>query len=1156
MPAMAVPKPTSVPQVAPPVPGRVDTRSARSLSFAPPDPAASDPGVPWPGDRPPLAVGPGRSAIAAPSDVTTSASDVKPFPIQASKIQPPVLRDETLARDRLLEWLDAKIHHRLVLVIAEAGYGKTTLLADFTRRTRLRTIWYRLDETDADWVTVMHHLVAAGRRSDPSFAPATWSLLAELGSGGAPMTTILGTFIRELQGIGDHGVVLILDDYHLVEAIPELQQIVRDIVTHAPERLTVVLLSRRSPTLPIARLRALGEVAELGRNALRFEPTETERLFRETYGRPLEPDVLAELDRRTEGWAASLQLVRSALRERSAAETRAFIASLSGARGTLHDFLAEEVVGDLDPRLQSFLMRTSILSTLPEEAAAVAAGIGPEETRDHLESATRIGLLPHTSDGAGLRYHPLVRDFLDDRLRREVGASGVADLHRLVARYGESADWKLAAHHYEAAGDLDDVHRVMVASMQDIMGGGGFALAESYVRRYADMEADPTFGLFLSRRDAYNGDFTSALARAKAAVAAHPSSSGTHLSHLALANLATITLSAVGIEEAGRVATELVALHPDPTIDLIARGTIALAESSTDGDLLQVDRLLREALDSQSRTSWKHYRGITLLNLAGASRARGAVGAALQEATQALALLASSSEGSEMATAHLVRGWAMTHLASVEEGRQQLELAGSLSGSFGQEVLTEVAEVQTLYGDPDRARALLEKARMVGESDPDTAESTSLAWAEWHIRAGEYEDARAALAEVRQSRQHKSIGFLGRWLLAQARMPTDLRSEPVALEEALRVLTTQHADYWLACARVLEAVGTAATADFNRLLLGAIGGDPAYLTVCAADLVDRLDELDDLGIALVRAEVSLRPSAWRPILRRSIGRDTRGTAAAALLDQFGEASDVPLLRAFSRRHRSAGSAGLGRSLARRLAPPAHVEDLGHLVVRIGDRTIDGSLVRRKVLSLICFLVTKPGFAATRDQVLEALWPDLDPSVAVNSLNQTVYFLRRVFEPAFREDESAEYVRHDGEVVRLDAELVSCESSRCRALADQARPTLDRELVERLAQSYRGRFAIDFEYEDWASPYRETLHAAYLDVIEQAVRASFDAGEFEHAGWLARTAIDVDPEAESLEAALLRVYRNAGSHAAAAEQYSHYSSAERADGIEPEPLDRF
>jgi DNA-binding SARP family transcriptional activator len=212
-------------------------------------------------------------------------------------------------------------------------------------------------------------------------------------------------------------------------------------------------------------------------------------------------------------------------------------------------------------------------------------------------------------------------------------------------------------------------------------------------------------------------------------------------------------------------------------------------------------------------------------------------------------------------------------------------------------------------------------------------------------------------------------------------------------------------------------------------------------------------------------------------------------------------------------------------------------------LEVGDRSIDGSEVRRKVLSLVCFLLTKPGFAATRDQVLEALWPELEPAVAVNSLNQTVYFLRRVFEEPYREDESANYLHHDGEVVRLDATLTTSQSADCRSLVDRARGTLDEQLTEQLSLAYRGRFAIDFEYEDWASPYRETLHAAYLDVIEQAMRTESAAGRYHHAASLARRALDVDPEASSIERALLLLYRYTGSHSAAAEQLSHYASAE-------------
>ena len=140
-----------------------------------------------------VAVGPGRverastptpppDAPAAPDpDVTLMAEqasgelDVFGFPVQLGKVQPPLLPTETLERERLLGWMAAKVHSRLVLIVADAGYGKTTLLADWSRRTRIQTLWYRLDETDRDWVVFVNHVVAAGRANDPGVAPQTLS---------------------------------------------------------------------------------------------------------------------------------------------------------------------------------------------------------------------------------------------------------------------------------------------------------------------------------------------------------------------------------------------------------------------------------------------------------------------------------------------------------------------------------------------------------------------------------------------------------------------------------------------------------------------------------------------------------------------------------------------------------------------------------------------------------------------------------------------------------------------------------------------------------------------------------------------------------------------------------------------------------------------
>jgi DNA-binding SARP family transcriptional activator len=232
-----------------------------------------------------------------------------------------------------------------------------------------------------------------------------------------------------------------------------------------------------------------------------------------------------------------------------------------------------------------------------------------------------------------------------------------------------------------------------------------------------------------------------------------------------------------------------------------------------------------------------------------------------------------------------------------------------------------------------------------------------------------------------------------------------------------------------------------------------------------------------------------------------------------------------------------------------------VEDQGRVALVIGNRSVEGTAVRRKVLTLLCLLLTRPRFSATRDEVLDALWPEFDPAVALNSLNQTVYFLRRVIEPGYREDTSPGYLRHESDVIWLDRQLVTSRSQTCLDFIKALPPTPSPGDVQRLATMYQGPFALDFAYEEWAVGYRDGLHAAYLQVLETAIASDSSSGHFARGIGLARRALAVDPEAEQVELSLLRMLRLSGAHAAAAEQYEHYSTHLReALGVEAPPLE--
>jgi LuxR family maltose regulon positive regulatory protein len=1134
----------------------VDTADDLSLSFARPNPPS--PSTPVDPDRaqrrPAIGVGPGRPPIVAPIlDPRGLLGAMPEYPIQISKVQAPPLRDQTLARDRLLEWLAVKVHSRAVLVIAEAGYGKTTLLADFSRRTRIRTLWFRLDRGDRDWVGFIAYLVAAVRVHVSSFGAVTNSLLRETASSAPPRDAVLDTFLRELGDLPSDPTALIFDDFHLVDDAPDIRHVAIELIERAPERLSFVFASRRTPPVRIARLRALGEVAELGTADLRFDATETEKLFRETYEMRLEPAIIAELSRRTEGWAASLQLVRTAIHDRDPAQIRSFIRSLSGAEGHLYDYLAEEVVGDLPNELQQFLMCTSVLETIDLTLGPIAAEVPSRVASELIDEGERLGLFgrrgPQTRHQ--VRAHPLVREFLQARLLRSVGSEGVAEIHRRTARAAEPIDWRLAGHHYLAAGDFDDVRRVLASSIQKILATGAYRAAETLASGLADGHLGGSAGLVLTSRLAQQrGDSSAGLLLAEQARDQDPESTPVLLN---LVTARTLAGDVTGALELGRLLEKAV----QPEFAEIGRVYQRVIETSVHGSLdLAISELEALALALRARSEF-HFLGVDYLNQAYLRVAMGEPEEALGCAEEAIALLESTSRGIELVSARLARASALAYSGDLDEARREIERAIAIAPR-GQaiELAIEIGEIETLLGDSKRAAQILEPVQDLITPETDTGELALMVRSQLAIREGDLLGAASDIEQLRPGEPRTHMAFEVRRLLAAAQLAI-FRGAPEAHSravEARAMAAAQGAWLWEQYASLLLAIATVGQDPSDALLrLGEENG--TILSMAAEVVLLRHSELSAEAASVIATEARHRPWRWRHSLRRGLtdGPDAGLFERAQLLEEIGEIEDINLLRGLSRSLRDPRASHLGRDLTRRLAPKVFVEDLGRVQIVIGDRAIDGGEIRRRVLALLCLLISKTKFSSTREEVLESLWPELDPTSALNSLNQTVYFLRRVFEPRYREDVSPGYLLQDGETIWLDDGLVQARSQRCRERIRSIDPKPKPEEVVGLAEEYRGRFALDFAYEEWASAYRDSLHASYLRVMEQAIRMDIDAGQFARGIFLAERAAEIEPDSEEIQIALLRLYRLSGAHAAAAEQYTHYAHTLRELGVDPPPL---
>jgi LuxR family maltose regulon positive regulatory protein len=298
---------------------------------------------------------------AAPAGVAAPERDV----LLATKLHVPRLHPGFVPCPRLVEALDDGLTRRLILVGAPAGFGKTALLAGWARRGDRPVAWLSLDAGDNDPARFWRHAVAALDRARPGIGERVGPLL------GPPAPSsfegLVTALINELAAQpgaaqpGDDELLLVVDDYHLIDA-QQVHEPLVFLLEHLPPGLHLALASRSDPPLPLARLRAAGQLAELRAGDLRFTAEEAAALLRETAGDVLPAAAVAALAARTEGWAAGLQLAGLSLRGQP--DVAGFVAAFSGTYRYVLDYLTGEVLERQSEQMRGFLLETSVLERL------------------------------------------------------------------------------------------------------------------------------------------------------------------------------------------------------------------------------------------------------------------------------------------------------------------------------------------------------------------------------------------------------------------------------------------------------------------------------------------------------------------------------------------------------------------------------------------------------------------------------------------------------------------------------------------------------------------------------------------------------------------------------------------------------------------------
>jgi LuxR family maltose regulon positive regulatory protein len=378
-------------------------------------------------------------------------------PILATKLYIPPPRSKIVLRPRLIERLNEGLAsgRKLTLISASAGFGKTTLVSEWLAGCQRPVAWLSLDEGDNDPTRFLTYLVAALQTIATNIGEGVLGVLQSPQP--PPIESILTALLNEITTVQDH-FIFVLDDYHVIDSKP-IDEALIFLLEHLPPQMHLVIATREDPHLPLARLRARGQLTELRAADLRFTPAEAADFLNRMMGLNLRDADIAALEARTEGWIAGLQLAAISMQERS--DTTGFIQAFTGSHRFVLDYLIEEVLQHHSEHIRSFLLQTAILDRFCAPLCNTVTG--REDGKEMLDVLERsnLFLIPLDDQRQWYRYHHLFADFLQAHLM-EAQPDKVSALHR------RASEW------YEHHGLTDDAIRHALAA-------GDFARAADLV---------------------------------------------------------------------------------------------------------------------------------------------------------------------------------------------------------------------------------------------------------------------------------------------------------------------------------------------------------------------------------------------------------------------------------------------------------------------------------------------------------------------------------------------------------------------------------------------------------------------------------------------------------------------------------------------------
>jgi ATP/maltotriose-dependent transcriptional regulator MalT len=1082
--------------------------------------------------------------------------------VLTTSIGVPRLPDDAIARPRLLERLRQGLSRRLILIAAEAGYGKSTLATQFTRTLPWPVAWHTTTEADRDPAALLAAIIAGIETARPGTTLRAPEVLGAITGAEASWHQAADALINDLAE-AQADLLLVLDDIHII-ADGASSPIPGYLASHLPACARLVLITRSTPTSgEIARLIGQGQVVVLDSQDLAFTHSETSAFLAGTARAPISAEHLHLIQARTEGWPVALRLLAQAAQADGGEVTVHAIQRLFSGRHALYTYFATQVLERLPPDRCRFLIQVSVLD--PLEAEVCAAATGREDAGALLRDLERDGCFL-TSLGTrrdAYRLHPLFREVLRSYLERQESADLVCGLLRTAGRH-------LAAHgraeeaipYLLKARDHDEVVRVLAAAGMRLVHEGRGAIVSQWIHVLPEEVLARSAALLtlLGYLANLRGQWDEALRRFQAAAAQSDGDDRGVASYGAASMLARL----------GRF-DEAIAVCEDAL-------RLAGLSDRTRGSLLR--RLgACESFKGRPHASAVLYEG--------ALRHFEAAGDGLGQAQvlHELVYLGSQMQPEPgwsapllqrlMALRHRVEGLGMR--ADVAQAIGQL-LIEDREFARALEFLDEAGQAARLLDDVFRLgiNYLYRGLALLGQGRTEAARAVLEEGLRMPVERQITFDVhymRVALAQLawREGRPQRAVAEL-RTLLAEARhrqVPMDIPPLQVILglaavdagllDDAARHLLEAREGFagWRADRRVAECNLYVAALAHRR---GEGGESPGLVEVLTDARRHALDPLFEEHAGLLA-----------PLLTAALARGVEEDYVAGLLIRAGKAAHLaPVLAApdAGARVRAVRTlAGLGTEDARLLLAgaskdadesvraaarealldlsrqpplPLAIRMFGGFEVRRSGRLLPSAAwVRRRDRLLFCYLLLQRE-PVPREVLQDALWPDLEPSSAAASLRVAWSRLKRALEPGLPGRLPSSYLTTEGGRYGLRWTAIETDVHQFdEAVSHAGQAATPEERVTRLqsaAALYRGDFLPDDADEPWTVVERERLRSLYLGVLLRLAEEYERTGRSEDAAAALRGVLRHEPWREEAYCGLMRALARLGRRSEALHLY--------------------